>query len=35
VRLSIMPPSQVNSLLVVLELKGLIRQVGPMRYVRA
>jgi DNA processing protein len=26
---------QINSLLIMMELKGLVRQVGPMRYVRA
>jgi predicted Rossmann fold nucleotide-binding protein DprA/Smf involved in DNA uptake len=27
--------SQVSSLLAMMELKGLVRQVGPMQYVRS
>ncbi|RME56031.1 MAG: DNA-protecting protein DprA [Caldilineae bacterium] len=34
VRDASMPPAQVNSLLAMMELKGLVRQVGGMRYVR-
>ncbi len=30
-----MPSAQVNSLLAIMELKGLVRQVGSLRYVRA
>ncbi len=35
VRRVAMPPPQVTSLLVMLELKGLVRQVGAMNYVRS
>lgn len=34
VRLSAMPAAQVNGLLAMMELKGLVRQSGSMRYVR-
>ncbi len=34
VRLASMPPSQVSSLLAMMELKGLVRQSGSMRYVK-
>ncbi len=34
VRQAAMPPPQVTSLLTIMELKGLVRQVGPMNYVR-
>lgn len=35
VRAAAMSPAEVNSLLTVMELKGLVRQVAPLRYVRA
>lgn len=34
VRRSTIPPQQVTGLLAIMELKGLVRQVGTMRYVR-
>ncbi len=34
VRRSTLPPQQVTGLLAIMELKGLVRQVGTMRYVR-
>ncbi len=35
VRAAALSPAEVNSLLTVMELKGLVRQVGPLQYVRA
>ena len=34
-RAATMPSSQVSSLLAIMELKGLVRQVGPMNYVKS
>ena len=34
VRLAAMPAAQVSSLLAMMELKGLVRQSGSMRYVK-
>jgi predicted Rossmann fold nucleotide-binding protein DprA/Smf involved in DNA uptake len=35
VRSAPLEASQVSSLLAMMELKGLVRQVGPMQYVRS
>jgi len=35
VRAAALPSSQVSSLLVVMEIKGLVRQPSPMHYVKA
>jgi hypothetical protein len=35
VRQSVMSPPQVSSLLAMMELKGLVRQVGSMSYVKS